>query len=81
MLVKNFFFGQNKRYKNAFFFLSQGPTHEGFTFNSRFLYELKHQFVISKTVSEIFKFQFRFVFIKAYVLLNKKHRLLDFKLS
>ena len=37
-----------KRYKinvtkNAVFFLSRAPTHNGFTFNSRFLYEMKHK--------------------------------------
>ena len=31
----------NKRYKNALFFLSPARTHHSFTFNLRFLYELK----------------------------------------
>ena len=29
--------------KNALFFLSRDPAHQGFTFNLRFLYELKHE--------------------------------------
>ena len=34
---------QNKRFKNALFLLSRPPTHRSFTFNLRFLYELKHK--------------------------------------
>ena len=45
------------------FFLSQAPTHHSFTFNLRFLYELKHKVRLSKTVCGIF----RFVFIKVYI--------------
>ena len=55
--------------KNALFFLSRAPTHHNFTFNLRFLYELKHKVRLSKTVCEIFHFHFRLVFIKAYILL------------
>ena len=29
--------------KNALFFLSQVPAHHSFTFNLRYLYELKHK--------------------------------------
>ena len=36
--------------KNTFFFLLQAPTHDSFTFNLRFLYELNHRFGLSKTV-------------------------------
>ena len=36
--------------KNALFFLSRAPTHHSFTFNLRFLYELKHKLRLSKTV-------------------------------
>ena len=36
--------------KNALFFLSRAPTHQSFTFNLRFLYELKHKVRLSKTV-------------------------------
>ena len=38
--------------KNALFFLSQASTHHSFTFNLRFLYELKHKIRLSKTVCE-----------------------------
>ena len=42
--------------KNAFYFLSRAPTHHSFTFNSRFLYELKHKVYLSKTVRGILHF-------------------------
>ena len=53
--------------KNALFFLSQAPTHHSSTLNLQFLYELKYKVRLSKTVFEIFHFQFRFVFIKIYI--------------
>ena len=58
--------------KNALFFLSWAPTHHSFTFNSQFLYELKHKVHLSKTVSVTFHFQFRFVFIKVYIFSTTK---------
>ena len=57
--------------KNVPFFLSRAPTHHSFTFNSQFLYELKHNAHLSKTVCEIFHFRFRFVFIKVYVFVQQ----------
>ena len=36
--------------KSDLFFLPQAPTHQGFTFNLQFLYELKHKVHLSKTV-------------------------------
>ena len=57
--------------KNALFFLSQVPTKNGFTFNLRFLYELKHKVCLSKTVCGIFHFRFRFVFIKVYIFVQQ----------
>ena len=57
--------------KNALFFLSRAPTHHSFTFNLRFLYELKHKVHISETVCEIFFFRFRFVFIKEYIFVQQ----------
>ena len=36
--------------KNTLFFLWRGPAHYSFTFNLRFLYELKHNVRFSKTV-------------------------------
>ena len=57
--------------KNALFFLSRVPTHHSFTFNLRFLYELKHKVRLSKTVCWIFHFRFRFVFIKVYIFVQQ----------
>ena len=52
--------------KNALSFLLRAPTHHSFTFNLRFLYELKRKVRLYKTVFGIFHFRFRFVFIKVY---------------
>ena len=41
--------------KNALFFLSRAPAHHSFTFNLRFLNELKHKVRLSKTVCGIFQ--------------------------
>ena len=54
--VKKISLGQNKQIKNTLFFLSRAPTHHGFTFNFRFLYELKHKARLSKAVCGIFYF-------------------------
>ena len=51
-------------YKKALFFPPRTPTHHSFTFNSQFLYELKHMVHLSKTVCGIFHFRFRLAFIK-----------------
>ena len=53
------------------FFLSRAPTHHSFTFNLRFLYELKHKVRLSKTVCGIFHLRFRFVFIKVYIFVQQ----------
>ena len=57
--------------KSALFFISRAPTHHSFTFYLRFLYELKYNVLLSKTVCEIFHFRFRFVFIKVYIFLQQ----------
>ena len=57
--------------KNALFFLSRDPTHHNFSFNLRFLYELKRKVRLSKTVCGIFHFQFRFVLIKLYIFVQQ----------
>ena len=57
--------------KNALFFLLRAPTHHSFTFNLRFLYELKHKVRLFKKVCGIFHFRFRFFFIKAYILVQR----------
>ena len=41
--------------KNALFFLSSFPAHHSFTFNLRFLYELKRKIRLSKAVCGIFE--------------------------
>ena len=47
--------------KHALFFISRAPTNHSFTFNLRFLYELKHKFRLSKTVWDFpFSIPFRF---------------------
>ena len=53
------------------FFLSPAPTHHSFTFNLRFLYELKRKFHLSETLCRIFHFRFHFVFIKVYILAQR----------
>ena len=58
--------------KNARFFLSQAPTHHSFTFNSRFLYELKHKVHLSSGVCGIFHLQCRLVFIKDLIFVQQK---------
>ena len=52
--------------KNVLFFSLRAPTHHSFSFNIRFLYELKRKVRLSKTVCGIFRFKFDFVFIKVY---------------
>ena len=42
--------------ENALLFLSRAQTHDSFTFNSRFLYELKHKVRLSKYVWGVFHF-------------------------
>ena len=59
--------------KNALFFLSRAPTHHSFTFNLRFLYELKYKLRLSKSMCGIFHFRFRLVFIKVYVFVHSRH--------
>ena len=62
--------------KSVLFFLSRAPTHHSFTFNLRFLYDLKHKVRLSKTMCGIFHFRFRFVFIKVYIFLQQNARTL-----
>ena len=70
MFKKNSF-RQNKRYKNALCFPSRAPAHHSFTFNLRFLYELKHKVRLSKTVCGLFHFRFRFIFMKVYIFVQQ----------
>ena len=57
--------------KNALILLSKAPTHHSFTFNLRFLYELKHKVRLSKTMCEIFHFRFHPIFIKVYTFVQQ----------
>ena len=57
--------------KNALFFLSRAPTQHSFIFDLRFLYELKHEVHLSKTVCGIFHFRFRLIFIKDYIFVQQ----------
>ena len=57
--------------KNSPFFLSRAPTRQSFTFNLRFLYELKHKFHLSKTLCGNLHFRFHFVFIKVYIFVHR----------
>ena len=71
-MLKKFPSDKTKVVKNALFFLSRTPTHHSFTFNSRFLYELKRKVRISETVCRIFHFRSRLVFIKIYIFVQQK---------
>ena len=57
--------------KNALFFLLRAQTHHSFTFNVRFLDEVKRKVRLSKTVSRIFHFRFLFVFINIYIFVQQ----------
>ena len=57
--------------KNSTFFRLQAPSYHSFTFNFRFLYELKYKVRLSRTVCGIFHFRFRFVFIKVYIFIQQ----------
>ena len=77
--IKKISFGQNKRYKK--FPLSRAPSHNSFTFNSQFLYKLKHMPHLSKTVCGIFHVSIPSRFIKVYIFIHQKHGLFDFTTS
>ena len=67
--------------KNALFFLSRAPTHHSFTFNLRFLYELKHKVRLYKTVRGIFIFDSVLFLLKFIFLFNKMHVPFDVETS
>ena len=64
--------------KNALLFLSWALTHHSFTFNFKFLHELKHKVHLSKTLCVGFSIFGCLVLLMFIVL---KHRLFDFKIS
>ena len=67
--------------KSVLFFLSRAPTHHSFTFNLRFLYDLKHKVRLSKTVFGFFIFDSVSFLLKFIFFFNKMHGLFDFKTS
>ena len=69
-MSKKFPSGQDERYKKSFFLL-RVPTHHSFTFNLRFLYELKHKVRLSKTMYGVFHCRFHFFFIKVYIFVQQ----------
>ena len=71
-MLKKFPLGKTNFTKYALFFLSRAPSHHSFTFNSQFLYKLKHKVHLSKTVYGIFHFRFGLTFIKAYVFVQQQ---------
>ena len=56
---------------NALFFRLRAPTHDSFTFNLRYLYELKHKVRLSQTVCGISHFRFCFIFMKVYIFVQQ----------
>ena len=71
-MLKNFALDKINATKDALFFLPQAPALRSFTFNVRFIYELKHEVYLSKTVCGIFCFQFCFFFIKINIFVQQK---------
>ena len=51
--------------------IMSAPTCHSFTYNLRFLYELKYNVCLSKTMCEIFHFQFHFASIKVYIVVQQ----------
>ena len=63
--------------KIALSFLSRAPTHHSFTFNSRFLYELKHMVRLSGMCVGFYHFNSVLFLLKFIFLFNKTHGLLE----
>ena len=61
----------DKTLQNIYFF-SRVPTHHNFTFNLKFLYNLKNSVQLSKTVCMIFYFWFRPIFMKGCIFVQLK---------
>ena len=66
-MLKTFSWDKINVTKNALFILLQAPTHHSFTFNSQFIYELKHMVRLSKTIFFIY-----FDFLKLYNFVQQK---------
>ena len=74
-MLKKFASNKINGTKNALFFLSRAQTHQSFTFNLRFLYELKYKGRHSEIVCRIFHFRFHFVFTQIYISVQKSKAL------
>ena len=66
-MLKTFSWNKINVTKNALFILLQAPTHHSFTFNSQFIFELKHMVHLSKTIFFIY-----FDFLKLYNFVQQK---------
>ena len=55
----------------ALFSICQAPAHHTFNFHWQLLYELKRKFHLSKIMSGIFLFRFRFEFIKVCIFVQQ----------
>ena len=69
--VLKIFLDKKNGSKNALFFFLRAPTHSSFSLNLRHLYELKHIVCLSKLISGIFNFRFRFVFMKVFIFIQR----------
>ena len=71
-MLKTFLSDKINVTKHVLFFLLRVPTHQSFTFDSRYLYELKHKVHLSESMRRILHFQFCLIFIKVFILVKKK---------
>ena len=69
-MLKKFPSGKINGTENALFLL-RAPTHHSFTFTLGFLYQLKNNVCLSKTLCGIFHFRFQFVVIKVYIFVQQ----------
>ena len=80
-MLKKFLLAKINGTKNAVFFLLRAPTHHSFTFNLRFLLELKHKVRLSKLYVGFSIFDFISLLLKFVFLFSKMHGLFDLKTS
>ena len=78
-MLKSFPSGKMNNTKNVLFFLSQAPAHHSYTFNLRFLYEMKHKVSLSKIEWNFHFFDSALFLLKIIFLLNKMYGLFHFK--
>ena len=68
--INTIFFGKNTQHKKSPLFL-RAPIHPSFNFKLQFLYGLKHNVHLYKTVRGIFYFPFGFTFIEVYIFVQQ----------